>query len=460
MASTEEKQQKLSDYIIESAEKTINESRSNLFLENNPYTVTKGNQKKELKYSDIEQEIVESVDKDRQFALKGALVEQQKHLEKIGKESGIIGEANTGVSNIASYATTVMPMVRRVFQENMLMDLVPVVPASGPEGRIFTLKRNYGTDADNSSISAGDEADYVNFLQQYSQLATSDNNVLDNTRLQDFDTIDPTNGKSRAESLTQALEFDGGKEMTIKIIKKLFSVQTRKLKSHWSPESQEDAMNLHGIDVGDELKASMADEIWRGIDQEGLSDLRSLAGSASTFDFTDADGRNIAERYASIAVHLGRLSNLIAQNTKRGPASWAVINSDMMTPMLYANTTSFESVSFDGVAPSYRKSTMLGKLNGNMTVYVDLEAGSSESALLGYKGSSLVDNAYFFFPYVTLAHVGPITRNEIFTQEQGVRTRYGKVAFNDSNDTLNNSSNFYEKTTISNLSYGDAKVSV
>ena len=104
-------------------------------------------------------------------------------------------------------------------------------------------------------------------------------------------------------------------------MKQTVEAKSRKLSARWTFEAAQDAQSQHGIDVEAEIMAALAQEITAEIDQEVIASLTSLAGTApETYDQNAVSGTAtfVGDEHAALAVSINRVSNLIAQRTRRG----------------------------------------------------------------------------------------------------------------------------------------------
>jgi hypothetical protein len=177
-------------------------------------------------------------------------------------------------------------------------ELVGVQPMTGPVGQIHTLRVRYA-DSGNGVVAGEEALSPFKIAEAYSG-----------------------NDSSPAKAASTAtLEGQAGKRMSIQILKQTVEAKTRKLSARWTFEAAQDAQAQQGIDIEAEVMAALAQEITAEIDQEILASLASLAGSATeTFDQNQVSGTAtfVGDEHAALAVQINRVSNLIAQRTRRG----------------------------------------------------------------------------------------------------------------------------------------------
>jgi len=144
--------------------------------------------------------------------------------------------------------------------------------------------------------------------------------------------------------------------------------------------------------------AAIAQEITAEIDQEILASLASLAGSATEqYDQSQVSGTAtfVGDEHAALAVQINRVSNLIAQRTRRGAGNWAVVSPFALTILQSATTSAFARTT-EGTFEAPTNTKFVGTLNGAMKIYVNTYANDSTDVLIGYKGSSESDAAAFY----------------------------------------------------------------
>ena len=173
------------------------------------------------------------------------------------QEAASSGATNAG--SIASLNKVILPVIRRVMPTVIANELVGVQPMTGPVGQIHTLRVRYAETVAAQSVNAGDEA-----LSPFQIAAGYSGNA----------------STSKADA-TSTLEGDGGRNMSIQIVKETVEAKSRKLAARWTFEAAQDAQAMHGVDIEAEILAALAQEITTEIDQEILASLMSLAGHSS-----------------------------------------------------------------------------------------------------------------------------------------------------------------------------------
>ena len=357
----------------------------------------------------------------------------------------LLAESSAGTTtagNIATLNRVILPVIRRVMPTVIANELVGVQPMTGPVGQIHTLRVRYANNlTDNSaaqtSVTAGQEA-LSPFLiaQAYSRTPY------------DTQTTSYYTGND-----TAALEGNGGKQISVQILRQAVEAKSRKLQARWTFEAAQDAQSQHGIDVEAEIMAALAQEITAEIDQEILNSLRGLATVEETYDQSLVSGTAtfVGDEHAALAIQINRVSNLIAQRTRRGAGNWAVVSNQALTILQSATTSAFARTT-EGTFEAPTNTKFVGTLNGAMRIYVDsylTDTGrDADQVLIGYKGASEADAAAFYCPYIPLMSSGVVLDPATFEPVVGFLTRYGYVELSNTASSLGNAADYLGKVAI------------
>ena len=197
-------------------------------------------------------------------------------------KKSLLAESSAGTTtsgNIATLNRVILPVIRRVMPTVIANELVGVQPMTGPVGQIHTLRVRYennmnDTSAALTSVTAGEEAlSPFKIAQAYSTQPSSSNSS----------TIYTGNN-------TSVLEGNGGKQISVQILRQAVEAKSRKLQARWTFEAAQDAQSQHGIDVEAEIMAALAQEITAEIDQEILLSLHTLATTEYTYNQATVSG--------------------------------------------------------------------------------------------------------------------------------------------------------------------------
>ena len=333
----------------------------------------------------------------------------------------------TSAGNVATLNRVILPVIRRVMPTVIANELVGVQPMTGPVGQIHTLRVRYADSSSGAGVVAGEEA-----LSPFKIAASYSGNEAGES------------GNANKAASTATLEGRSGNRMSIQILKQTVEAKTRKLSARWTFEAAQDAQAQQGIDVEAEVMAALAQEITAEIDQEILASLTSLAGTATqTYDQAAVSGTAtfVGDEHAALAVQINRVSNLIAQRTRRGAGNYAVVSPLALTILQSATTSAFARTT-EGTFEAPTNTKFVGTLNSAMKVYVNSYAQDNASVLIGYKGSSESDAPAFYCPYIPLMSSGVVLDPSTFEPVVSFMTRYGYVELSNTASSLGNAADY------------------
>ena len=384
----------------------------------------------ESRWVDTKNALLEGLQGNKKSVMAATLENTRKYLS----ESATAGATSAG--NVATLNRVILPVIRRVMPTVIANELVGVQPMTGPVGQIHTLRVRYSdtNDATNTlnDVTAGDEA-------------------LSPFKIAEAYSGDGTAGKAAS---TAALEGAAGRKMSIQILKQTVEAKTRKLSARWTFEAAQDAQSMHGIDVEAEIMAALAQEITAEIDQEVIGSLVTLSGTAAqTYNQGTVSGTAtfVGDEHAALAVQINRVSNLIAQRTRRGAGNWAVVSPFALTILQSATTSAFARTT-EGTFEAPTNTKMVGTLNNAMKVYVNTYAADDAPVLIGYKGASESDAAAFYCPYIPLMSSGVVLDPGTFEPTVSFMTRYGYVELNNTASSLGNAADYLGNVAITDTS--------
>ena len=378
----------------------------------------------ESRWQDTKTALLEGLDGNKKGVMATTLENTRKYLS----ETAVAGTTSAG--NVATLNRVILPVIRRVMPTVIANELVGVQPMTGPVGQIHTLRVRYSDTVGSgaSGASAGEEAlSPFKIAEAYSGNATT--GKADNTAV---------------------LEGAAGNKLSIQILKQTVEAKTRKLSARWTFEAAQDAQSMHGIDVEAEIMAALAQEITAEIDQEVIASLNTLAGSAGqTYDQAAVSGTAtfVGDEHAALAVQINRVSNQIAQRTRRGAGNWAVVSPFALTILQSATTSAFARTT-EGSFEAPTNTKMVGTLNNAMKVYVNTYAADNANVLIGYKGSSESDAAAFYCPYIPLMSSGVVLDPSTFEPTVSFMTRYGYIELSNTASSLGNAADYLGAVAI------------
>ena len=383
----------------------------------------------ESRWSETKDALLEGLQGHKRTVMATTLENTRKYLS----ESATAGATSAG--NVATLNRVILPVIRRVMPTVIANELVGVQPMTGPVGQIHTLRVRYSDTFSGStggSTTAGEEA-----LSPF-KIAEGYSGV--------------TPGVADA---TAAKEGVAGNRLSIQILKQTVEAKSRKLSARWTFEAAQDAQAQQGIDIEAEIMAALAQEITAEIDQEVLRSLATLAGSQNqiAWDQTAVSGTAtfVGDEHASLAVAINRVSNTIAQRTRRGAGNWAVVSPTALTILQSATTSAFARTT-EGTFEAPTNTKFVGTLNSAMKIYVNTYAGN-DTVLIGYKGSSESDAAAFYCPYIPLMSSGVVLDPSTFEPVVSFMTRYGYVELTNTASSLGNAADYLGTVTIANSSF-------
>ncbi len=383
----------------------------------------------ESRWSETKEALLEGLQGNKRSVMATTLENTRKYLA----ESATAGATSAG--NVATLNRVILPVIRRVMPTVIANELVGVQPMTGPVGQIHTLRVRY---ADTFTSSASP-----------APLGTS--TTAGEEALSPFKIAQGYSGSSATDraSATAALEGVAGNKLSIQILKQTVEAKTRKLSARWTFEAAQDAQAQQGIDIEAEIMAALAQEITAEIDQEVLNSLSTLAGTAAlTYDQSAVSGTAtfVGDEHAALAVQINRVSNLIAQRTRRGAGNWAVVSPTVLTLLQSATTSAFARTT-EGTFEAPTNTKFVGTLNSAMRVYVNGYA-VSDDVIVGYKGSSESDAAAFYCPYIPLMSSGVVLDPSTFEPVVSFMTRYGYVELTNTASSLGNAADYLGKVAV------------
>ena len=377
----------------------------------------------ESRWTETKEALLEGLQGNKRSVMAATLENTRKYLA----ESATAGATSAG--NVATLNRVILPVIRRVMPTVIANELVGVQPMTGPVGQIHTLRVRYSdtfAGTTGGATTAGEEAlSPFKIAEGYSGATT---------------------GKPAS---TAALEGVAGNKLSIQILKQTVEAKTRKLSARWTFEAAQDAQAQQGIDIEAEIMAALAQEITAEIDQEVLRSLSTLAGTAAlTYDQAAVSGTAtfVGDEHAALAVQINRVSNLIAQRTRRGAGNWAVVSPTVLTLLQSATTSAFARTT-EGTFEAPTNTKFVGTLNSAMKVYVNGYA-ESDDVLIGYKGSSESDAPAFYCPYIPLMSSGVVLDPATFEPVVSFMTRYGYVELTNTASSLGNAADYLGKVGV------------
>ena len=370
---------------------------------------------------------------------------------------------STATGPVAGFDPILISLVRRSLPNLIAYDICGVQPMTGPTGLIFAMRSMYGTDR---TPSSGVEAFFNEANTQFTtngapaQTALAVGTLNANTFV--------ANAAAGQGHTTAQGEDNPFQEMGFSIEKVTVTANTRALKAEYSMELAQDLKAVHGLDAETELSNILSAEILAEINREVVRTIYGTAvtgaqigtTTAGTFDLdTDSNGRWMVEKVKGLAFQIEREANAIAKATRRGKGNIMICSSDVASALAMAGILDYNSAlqSQVNLTVDDTGNTFAGTLFGRIKVYIDpyfVASGTSEFAVVGYKGTNAYDAGLFYCPYVPLQMVRAVDTTT-FQPKIGFKTRYGMVANPFAQGTTQGSGN---RTVLTNNYYRAFKV--
>ena len=356
--------------------------------------------------------------------------------------------AQTNTGGDGAFSPISLALVRRTFPELFANKVVGVQAMAGPVGLAYALRFFHQT---NPAIGSQVEAAF-NDVQDYSGYTGDQPNVSG---------ADDT-GKGAVAATAEGFKIGGSgsakmPELSLKIDQTAVTAATRKLAASFSLEAAQDIKAMHGVDVEREMVNVLQYEIQAEMDREIVGRLQALAEETAkggkTADILDlsataasgaisTDGRWSQEKFSGVVTQIIKQANDIAISTRRGAGNFAIVSTRLATALQAAGPVFSRNQA--NVNPTGTM-TDIGTINGNITVYHDTyHATTSDSALVGYKGSGISDAGLIYSPYI-MGLMNRAIDPEDFSPRVGVMSRYAMT------DNLLGAGRYYRKLNVTHL---------
>jgi len=213
-------------------------------------------------------------------------------------------------------------------------------------------------------------------------------------------------------------------EMKITISQIPVVAKTRKLKSHWSNEAEQDLKAYHNLNAEAELTSLVSNEMIAEIDREIVKKCMFSAATKSKFNWRWDSNNNTAgnylDRHLAMVNKIIEVSNEIYRKSKIGPANWIVTSTKIASQLEVLR----------GFIPNPATATgglgivKAGNYAGKFDVYKD-PLFPENKILLGHKSPiSPFGAGVVYSPYVTQLTPVIYGPND-FTPRRGFIARYG-----------------------------------
>lgn len=397
----------------------------------------------------IEVEGLPKLNKKRAVSTAIMLENQERWLNEGGVawNGGSMGGQPADTSTFSTdgiFYNIAVPMVRRTFPELIAHEIVGVQPMTGPAGVAFALR-----------YKAGGPSSYTDTTSTlYPGTGRAANEL-------GYNAIDANYSGSYVTSAGEALGSKAGSgvgndiglgigagthmnEVGLTIEKKMVEAKTRKLRSRWSLEIQQDLKAMHGVDIETEMMDILGYEITQEIDRELIDAIRAIA-TASSWDFDASDtttGRWEIEKYRALYNRAIREANKIAITTRRGAGNWIVASPTVCAALETLSNFIIAPVGSD-INTAQTGVARVGSIDGRFMLYRDTFA-SSDSMLVGLKGKSEWDTGIIYLPYIQLMLSRAVFQDSL-NPTIGLMSRYAIFSH------IFGAANYYRNVTVSNM---------
>lgn len=422
-------------------------------------------------------DLMEGIEDDRMKSKTAMMLENMAtHINNMSETTRLI--------NVGDFQKYAFNMVRALFPSLALHEFASVQPMAGPVSLVFYMKFIYnltkGTATAGQDIIENPNESYSSELIDAEQLDIGDGGTANYTGNLSFipvkpgtltitsvvgaapvvvtddgngnlvgdvgvgtNSIDYTSGAfdvtfsgniDASEPITAEYNYDSEANDQIGAIDLTLTSSpvtaiTRKLRTRWSIEAQQDLKNLHGLEAEMEQVAAITSELKFEIDREGIRDINALAqNSVAAFNRTPS-GVSFTEHKLLFVDKLIEASNEIFNSTQRAVGTW--VNAGVSVASLIESLPGFVGA---GKPANTRGVYKSGRLNNQWDIWKDptfpgatRNAIDADSYLMGYKGVSMWEVGYIFAPYI-LAYTTPTVQLDDFIGRKGIASRYGKKA--------------------------------
>jgi len=234
-------------------------------------------------------------------------------------------------------------------------------------------------------------------------------------------------------------------ELNMELRSEEIVAKTRKLKTKWTPEFQQDVNAYHSLDAEAELTTVMSDYMAREIDLELLQMIRDASVNNSAWsaklgnyyngsgfqDFTQIQSETAAytrtQWFQELMITINSVSNNIYQKTQLGGANFLVTSPKIAT--IFQSMPGFTSDATKDFTKVFAAGTKkVGNFRGEFDVYV-IPYYTNNEILMGYKGSSFLHTGAVYAPYIPVISTPIIWDPENYVPSKALMTRYAKKVY-------------------------------
>lgn len=304
---------------------------------------------------------------------------------------GVISE-DTTTSNIATFTTSLLPAVRRVFANLVGMDLVSVQPLAGPSGYIYWIDHHFESTHSADGITADDRVDEA----------------------QD------------SETYADSSEQGAIRELYFKLTSKQVNTSSKKVAGTWTIEAEQDLQSQWNLDLEAELLPELGNLITREINRAIVNALIAGCGAGDTEwnKSTPAGDTSTSDKmsYYQTLWHAILMSDTLVFNNKFRNPDWLLMSAS--TYFYIARLNNFRGeprITNQHAAVSTR---YVGTLNDQYRIYID-PFMTDDKIIMGVRGDSWKNSCAVFAPYIALFLSDKYVYNNDFSQfRSGAMTRF------------------------------------
>jgi len=272
-----------------------------------------------------------------------------------------------------------LPVVRRIFDDFPIRNLVGVQPISKLVDTVYSLEYRY----------EDVETDELITYEEFASLPKSKN------------------------------PFHLSHKLTMQIVENDVEAGSRKLNAIYTPIKESDLVHAFGLNIQCEKTQALAQEMRQDITDEVLCDLKALGGEPEEVSLES----DTAEQINTLVCRIRANTSAIAQATRRGHGNWIVVSKAMANLLSKDKTINIE------IKDDYKskRSEMLevGTLSDVVRIFV--ANVPDDEILIGYKGpDSETDTGYFYCPHTALMSGGYSICPASFKEMMVFHSRYGK----------------------------------
>ena len=329
-----------------------------------------------------------SIIEHKKRVLEFLMESQEAHLLQNPGEARTLVES-TLTTDIASFNTIALPLVRKIYPRDLAFDLWTVYPISQPGGKYFTL--DFQRDAAGTSLAAK-----ASFDDNYAEAA-------------------------EAASVPQ---------IKMALTDSSITMYRKKIRSVTSIEMQQDLRAQHGLDADQELLAAEADEVLREVGYETLA-LAVAGQTGGNVNFTTTvpvglDYLNVTAYKKTLYEAIISAQNKVFAKRFRKP-NWIISGVSEIERLEQLEEFKISPEASDGDHTVGRH--YLGNINRRTAVYVDPWWPSTDKLLFGYKSNTWLESAAVYSPYSMYISPNLVDGNDM-TSRRGLMMRYGFTIVN------------------------------